>query len=372
MKQDTISIFVLDDDPVDTALLARALRKIDAFSVEIESAETLEDAYALASGRTFDLYFVDYWLGPDTATPFLLDLAAANPYGPMILVSSLDRTDLAEAGVPADRFEFITKRDLSPDRLEQVIRGALAAARRNGDLAAEVAALGAVDLEGPDKVLGWLHGLLGDINRIHGSASLALNSLGEGAAGSPAEALLGATVKTSDRLRLGLIERIGRVEAARRVSHAVEANVDITGFLEEVVADYRPEAEKRGQQLAYHKPDLPLTFATDPGALRDVLRLLLRNTIRNTAEGARIDISLSVREGEVCIAVSDTSADGHWASTIARDAAADCDRLMLCERAGSLILLDQLMRACNGSVDLVAKGGDPAVLCCSFPLRGAA
>ena len=63
MTQHSLSVLVLDDDPVDAAILSRTLERIGSYSVDIATADSLDGAYALAESRCFDLYLVDYETG---------------------------------------------------------------------------------------------------------------------------------------------------------------------------------------------------------------------------------------------------------------------------------------------------------------------
>lgn len=291
--------------------------------------------------------------------PILVALPAGRPrpdFGPHAdFIQVLDGTRLSHAGVKA--------------AIEQAMT------RRGTAFMHRLAALAGAGPVAPRPDIAWLRQTFAAVNKIHGSASVALNGLldDEAGAGAGQIALLSSTVETSAALRRDLLEQINRATDPEAPDLAPSGDIDIAALLELVVREYRPEAESRGQHLQFLKPDLPLTFRTVPTRLRDALRLLLRNTIRNSRQGAVVDVSLSVREGTVCVSIADRGASGPWAWDFADDTVmADGSAAPFFEKAGSMILIDQFMRACNGSVDLDRSECRPAVLRCFFPLRGAA
>ena len=354
-------------------MIVRLLCDVSNCSVDIETASELDDAYASMSSRDFDIYFVSYRPGKHKWSALLHDLDEAAPSCPIILLASDENAPAPLLSRDPDLVHMVSRKNLSTKSLGSLMLGLLTERQRRADLMAQIALFGASEDRGTESVLTLLRDLLSDVNKIHGNAALALSALNDADSEKPVT-LLSNAVNVSDTVRAQLLDRIDHLEAANADAAAAPQDIDITIFLGDIVQDYVPEAEKRGQQLVYSRPDIPLYFSSDPRKLEDALRLLLRNSVLNSGFGAFIDISLSVRSGEVCIAVAASKPSPEELSTlpIPPDSEAAQREARFEERAGGMILIDQFMRQCNGSVDWNTDGDSSAVLRCFFPLRGAA
>lgn len=390
----SISILFVSANAKLVEAVRRYLGDMVAYDADISAVKTLDEARATATHDHFDILLLDDRLATDAAFSFVLRLANESPSCAPILLSrgatvqrlhvrspkpgasrSMRPRSGAITALPnsiADLLRILPRQDISADTLETIIRRALAAARRRDAAAAKPKSLGNPASDGSDGILPWMRATLGEINKIHGGATLALDRLWESDDEDP-QALLRSTVKASDRLRADMLATINRLEDNHRPASSRTVDVDITRLLDQVVRDYRLDAEERGQTLNYQRPDLPLLMSANPHALRDVFRVILRNTIRNTTRDTRIDIALSIRSGEICISVCDTSPDGHWTSVVCADQP-PCGESGsdLGEKAGGIILINELMRVCNGSIDVVTTAKAANEMRCFFPRSGVA
>ena len=379
-----ISILIVSDDTGNAEMICRILARLKTYDANIATVKSVDEARATTPHINFEILFLDDGLASADAFSLVRDMANATPSCAPILLESEAKLDLPSHHQPAPNgqtplpntiagiIHILSKQGLTSNSLETSIRDALAAARRRDALMAQLENIQASRHSEFDQFLPWMRALLNDVNKIHGGASLALNGLADYQDEDP-KALLSSTVTVSDRLRSSMLDTIQRLEAGQRRHSADAEDVDITHLLEQVVRDYRLDAEERGQILNYRRPDLPIPLAANAQAVRDVFRIILRNTIRNTAENTRIDIALSIQFGEVCISVCDTSPDGHWTAVQHTDPFTQSYVAPnLREKAGSIILINELMQECNGSIDVVTSHNASNELRCFFPRRGVA
>lgn len=395
-----LSVLVVSRDADNAAAVCHALEEMNGYDADVATVKSVAEARATMSHDSFEMLILDDRLLSGSAMTLIRELAGRKPSCASILIvsgkygksgpSGTRRTGRSSAGPKAGAglLKFLPRRGLDGKGLEKAVEEALETARaadrktasrdlaqlRKSGIHKPVARTSAARDPGSrsiDQVLPWVRGLLGELNKIHGGASLALEGLGNHENENP-KALLRSTVKVSDHLRSEILDTIRQLEASQQPEEKQPENVDITQLLEQVVRDYRTAAEARGQTLNYRRPDLPLTFAANAGSVRDVFCVILRNTIRNTSENTRIDIALSIRGGEICISVCDTCPDGHWTNRVCPDQV-DCQqtRSVMQEKAGSIILINELMRECNGSIAIKTQDNSNEMRC-FFPRRGVA
>lgn len=395
-----LSVLVISRDADNAAAVCHALGEMDRYDADVATVKSVAEARATLRHDRFEMLILDDRLLSGSAMALIRELAGRKPSCASILIvsgksgkprtSGTRRTGRSSTDLQAGAglLKFLPRQGLDGTGLEKAIRDALETSRRKDRKAAsrDLAKLRksglrktAASTSGArkpgsrsiDQVLPWVRGLLGELNKIHGGASLALEGLDNHDTEDP-KALLRSTVQVSDHLRGEILDTIRQLEASQQPEEKEPENVDITELLEQVVRDYRTDAEARGQILNYRRPDLPLTLAANTGSVRDVFCVILRNTIRNTSENTRIDIALSIRDGEVCISVCDTCPDGHWTKALCSDQANSRETgSVMREKAGSIILINELMRECNGSIDITTQAHSNEMRC-FFPRRGVA
>jgi len=393
----TLSVLVASRDADNAAAVCQALAELTLYDASVATVKSIAEARATISQAPYDLLLLDDRLLSGSAMSLIRDMAGRKPSCASIVIVSAPsvpsgkrRTTRSSQGLQASAglLKFLPRRGLDGTGLEKAVGEALEAARSR-DRKAASRDLARLRKSGAQKssartsgtrksgtrsinqVLPWVRGLLGELNKIHGGASLALEGLDNNDRETP-KALLRSAVQVSDHLRAEILDTIRQLEASQQSEEKEPANVDITHLLEQVVRDYRTDAEARGQTLNYRRPDLPLTLAANAGSVRDVFRVILRNTIRNTSENTRIDIALSIRDGEICISVCDTCPDGHWTKALCPDQANSPETgSVMREKAGSIILINELMRECNGSIDITTQNHSNEMRC-FFPRRGVA
>ncbi len=354
-----LDILVLDDDTAALAPLCRALERMEACSVRIVDARSPEEALCAARDQDFHIMFLDE-SAVETATPLLQALARSEPSCPPIVLTAPTPDGASVPAPVADGWQTIDKSTVAPLALEMSIRTALVRARRRDVLMAQLETISTVG-ESSDEVLPWLKTLLAAVDKTHSGAVLAMNRTEN----ETARRLLQDSAAQSRALKADLLDKVTRLETSSRTVDRTRSEIDLTGLVADVVTDYRAEAERRDQTLTYHCPDLPVKVDANPRTVRDLVRVALRNTIRHNDLETDIRIELSYQHGAVRLSILDTDPNGHWS---AAPVAETNGRPEPEERAGGLLLIEDLMFSCAGIVE-TRSDGDRNTLTCVFPRR---
>jgi two-component system sensor histidine kinase BaeS len=110
------------------------------------------------------------------------------------------------------------------------------------------------------------------------------------------------------RMMAGLLDdfrTIANAEAGALQLHL--ERVDVDALLDGIAADYRDEAERAGVAIERSGPD-DLEAEVDPFRLAEVIDNLLKNALRHTSAGDRIELGAGSSENGLVIWVRDTGA----------------------------------------------------------------
>lgn len=112
-------ILIVDDSEIDRKVLSRALRKALAGSVEIESANSFQQAKGTISTGLFHLVLVDEGLGTHSGLELVRWIEEAGLGGVSILVTGNDSPEMEEEALAAGAWHFISKTEVSPPVLRR-------------------------------------------------------------------------------------------------------------------------------------------------------------------------------------------------------------------------------------------------------------
>jgi signal transduction histidine kinase len=124
---------------------------------------------------------------------------------------------------------------------------------------------------------------------------------------------LGADAR--DQIRLArrnaarVLELIDQVMELTRLeagpTHLDVRPLDLTSFIEETTAPFRPLAERRAIRLDVALPEEPILFHGDPGQLERVVGNLLSNALKFTPRGGTVRVTVGASVARVRIVVRD-------------------------------------------------------------------
>jgi DNA-binding NarL/FixJ family response regulator len=120
-----VKALLLDDDPVDSALVSRLMARSTQFEIALTTCRTAEDAADALSRGGFEILLVDYWLGFDTSITFIYEQASSGDT-PCVLLTGLDAPDIRRCAFRAGVDGYLAKENLSIQALEGVLCAVLA------------------------------------------------------------------------------------------------------------------------------------------------------------------------------------------------------------------------------------------------------
>jgi two-component system phosphate regulon sensor histidine kinase PhoR len=82
--------------------------------------------------------------------------------------------------------------------------------------------------------------------------------------------------------------------------------VELVAFLEGILAEMAPLADKKGIVMSFGASSNDIRMQTDRAALRNIVQTYLSNAVEYTPEGGRIDLRVDEYGNDVRIAVRDT------------------------------------------------------------------
>ncbi len=122
----TYSILALDDSPGDLELLRRYLEEIPGWKVDYHPFDTVEEALTALDEWSFDLIFLDHYLGPVTGLAVIKRILTKGVDRPIIVLTGQADHRVAIDIVRSGAADYLVKGDLTPDMLRRAIESALA------------------------------------------------------------------------------------------------------------------------------------------------------------------------------------------------------------------------------------------------------
>ena len=107
VPRDKVRALLIDDDAADAAIINRLASRSKQLDFKLRVCFSTDDALRLMAEQTFDVVFVDYWLGSHTSTP-------------CVLLTGLDEPDIRRIGFRAGVKAFLSKEEISSQAIESV------------------------------------------------------------------------------------------------------------------------------------------------------------------------------------------------------------------------------------------------------------
>ena len=133
VARDKVRALLIDDDAADAAIINRLASRSKQLDFKLRVCFSTDDALRLMAEQTFDVVFVDYWLGSHTSIAFISELARTQST-PCVLLTGLDEPDIRRIAFRAGVKAFLSKEEISAQAIESVTLAVLEA--RPGPLAA--------------------------------------------------------------------------------------------------------------------------------------------------------------------------------------------------------------------------------------------
>jgi PAS domain S-box-containing protein len=120
-----IKILIVDDDEDDFLITREYLNQIPGRKFNIDWCSNYQEALDQICTGQYDLYFVDYLLGPKTGLELIRNATNNNCEAPIILLTGKGNQEVDIRAMQAGAVDYLVKIELSVEKLERCIRYAL-------------------------------------------------------------------------------------------------------------------------------------------------------------------------------------------------------------------------------------------------------
>jgi signal transduction histidine kinase len=124
-----ISVLLVDDDEDDFVILRDMLTDIEKWQFDLEWVSDYKGALEKAMEGTFDICFMDYFLGGRNGIQIIRDLFQNGFRAPIILLTGKGSREVDLKAMEQGAADFLEKDRLSPDIVERAIRYAITRAK---------------------------------------------------------------------------------------------------------------------------------------------------------------------------------------------------------------------------------------------------
>ncbi len=125
-----LQTLVLEDDDDHALLLEKRLQRVSDLHFAVTHCRSSTAARAALRRSSFDVIFVDYWLGAETSEAFLEELNESERGTPVIVTTCAGDEYVAAAVTRAGAHRYLRKQDLDTPLLDEALRQALRDSQR--------------------------------------------------------------------------------------------------------------------------------------------------------------------------------------------------------------------------------------------------
>jgi PAS domain S-box-containing protein len=120
-----IRVLIIEDDEEDFFLTSQFIKKIRGKEFVIDWCYRYKDALDAIVEARYDIYFIDYYLGPKTGLDLMKEALEQNCEQPLILLTGMGNQQIDVEAMQAGAFDYLVKLELNTEKLERCIRYSL-------------------------------------------------------------------------------------------------------------------------------------------------------------------------------------------------------------------------------------------------------
>jgi two-component system, cell cycle sensor histidine kinase and response regulator CckA len=122
-----LQVLVVDDDLDHAAMVVEFLRLTDACSAaKMDTANAYDPAVRMFASHSYDIAFVDYWLGARDGLSLLREIRQKGVETPVVVLTGRGAEEVAVDAMKAGAADYLSKTQLSVEALDRTVRHALA------------------------------------------------------------------------------------------------------------------------------------------------------------------------------------------------------------------------------------------------------
>jgi PAS domain S-box-containing protein len=124
---ESLHVLVVDDDLDHAAMVIEFLRLTDACgAAKMDTANAYDPAVRMLATRSYDMAFVDYWLGARDGLSLLREIRQKGVETPVVVLTGRGAEEVAVDAMKAGASDYLSKTQLSVETLDRTVRHALA------------------------------------------------------------------------------------------------------------------------------------------------------------------------------------------------------------------------------------------------------
>jgi diguanylate cyclase (GGDEF)-like protein len=124
-----IRVLMLDDNEEDYEITRRQLAEIRRERYELDWVEEYDDALTAMANNSYDVYIIDYLLGPRTGLDILREAIQRGCVKPIIILTGVEDWVVDNNVMEAGAADYLVKGEITPEVLERSIRYSIQQAR---------------------------------------------------------------------------------------------------------------------------------------------------------------------------------------------------------------------------------------------------
>ena len=295
MSKPPVRVLLVEDDEDDAVLARQLLREIDPDGYELDWVADFESGLERLSAGGYDVCLIDYQLGPHDGVEFIGRAIELGAGAPMILLTGMGDRAVDVAAMNAGAADFLSKHQLSAALLERAIRYAIAQKRAEQQrirLLMEQAARAEAEAANRAKDR-FLAVLSHELRTPLAAVVLNVNALQEEAGLSDSARELLAVVKRNVDLEARLIDDL--LDLTRITRGKLELRHEIVDIHELIHDAVRcccgPDIGEKQLLVQVRTEGQQHHVWGDPARLQQVFWNLIKNAVKFTPPGGRIDIA---------------------------------------------------------------------------------
>ena len=318
-KTEAVRVLLIEDNPADSEWVKRALFESGSDRFHLERAESLSSGLEFLEQASFDVMISDLKLPDGFGIEVFEALYKAAPHIPIILLTGTVMEEaVATVAIQKGAQDYLFKGKIDKGSLIRSLRYAIERCRLLAELRRKETELQTVNikLEKKNKELKQLdqtkdefignvsHELRTPLTIVRES----INQIVDGLFGEVNEKqnnYLNKCLKNLDRLGKIVNDLLDTSTLEKGKLKLYKESVDIVGLVKEVIANFTPQAEKKGLEIGAVVPKGRVDVFVDKEKMVQVLTNLVGNACKFTDKGT-IKVSVSENDTNIECRVKDT------------------------------------------------------------------
>lgn len=364
-----LNILMVDDDPVDAIFIERICQKISRYAITFQAVTSSREALDIIRTQTFDAFFMDFWLGMETAIP-LIDQLRANTACPIIVMTSLKSADVQKLALRAGAIGYLSKADISVRALESMLTTVLHQKQVEVTLTASLRDMGVENTSQQERMLTYLQNILQHANEVHAMSSLL--SLGsEPDTGLDQSEELRRMASKVALLRESLFDTVIAFRAAEIPHTALFKRFDMVELINEVMQTMKYDMDLHDHTVSFIKPQIAVLVEGDRLSLFQVFMHVFCGVLGELRHGAYLEIAITIEDGKLYVAFESKTLKASWQerADILHEALEQRAASPSSRKAQSIATIRDLLAQHHGKAHFFPKGLEGTIVLLEIPLR---